>query len=70
MVRFSITNCETLFDSVCLVMLYEVYSITSQVLLPKVFNLNVTKLFDLTSSLQNIQITEEQIKNHPMETIR
>lgn len=57
-------------NSAHLVMLYEVPSITSQVVLPKMFNLNLIKLFDLTSSLQDIQITEEQVKNHPEETIR
>lgn len=53
-----------------LVMLYEVPSITSQVVSPKMFNLNLIKLFDLTSSLQDIQLTEKQVKNHPEETIR
>ena len=38
-------------DNGCLVMLYEAPSITSQVFLTKMCNLNLIKLCDLTSSL-------------------
>lgn len=49
-------------NSVCFVILYEVPSITSQVFLPKMSNLNLSKLFGPTSSLQDTEITEEQAK--------
>ena len=40
---------------------YEVYSITQWRFLTKMFNLILLKFLDLTSSLQEIQRTEEQV---------
>lgn len=43
---------------------YEVHSITDEVFLPQMFNLNQIKFLDLTSNLQEIQGLEGQKCHH------
>lgn len=51
-------------------MQHEVYSITYEQFAPKTLNQKLLRLLDLTSSLQEVQVIEKQIKHHHEKTIR
>lgn len=48
-------------------MQHEVYSITYELFAPRMLNLKLRRLLDLTSSLWEVQVIEKQIKTPPWE---